>query len=242
MSLSVQLGVIQMKCNLLHCIVVLSLTQWYMTSAKADIVKCTLPQWTTLWHWLEHPNFCHWWSTGQTNTFAYKFQTLMMIFILSKIALNPQNLPTLGIHQNDLCCGQHHVNGFVQDCSNSIANTLEWLQSCTKPSMSCCSGAICAINVCHHQSNQATGSGQCNALVLILSLKDRAHLSTFKIFICEKFSCFIVLVVFLVIVQSSELVSVWFCEKMTFFPNVFSYHIFAIYVGGAADRLQANCS
>ena len=39
-------------------------------------------------------------------------------------------------------------------------------------------------------------------------LKDRAHLSTFKIFIFEKFSCFIVLVVFLVIVQSSELVSV----------------------------------
>ena len=50
-------------------------------------------------------------------------------------------------------------------------------------------------------------------------LKDRAHLSTFKIFIFEKFSCFIVLVVFLVIVQSSELVSVWFYEKMTFFPN-----------------------
>ena len=51
--------------------------------------------------------------------------------------------------------------------------------------------------------------------------KDRAHLSTFKIFIFEKFSCFIVLVVFLVIVQSSELVSVWFCEKMTFFPIFF---------------------
>ena len=53
------------------------------------------------------------------------------------------------------------------------------------------------------------------------TLKDRAHLSTFKILIFEKFSCFIVLVVFLVIVQSSELVSVWFCEKMTFFPNFF---------------------
>ena len=49
-------------------------------------------------------------------------------------------------------------------------------------------------------------------------LKDRAHQTTFKIFIFEKFSCFIVLVVFLVIVQSSELVSVWFCKKkMTFF-------------------------
>ena len=24
------------------------------------------------------------------------------------------------------------------------------------------------------------------------------------------------------------------CEKITFFPNFFSYHIFAIYVGGAS--------
>ena len=71
--------------------------------------------------------------------------------------------------------------------------------------------------------------------------KDRAHLSTFKIFIFEKFSCFIVLVVFLVIVQSSELVSVWFCKKMTFFPNFFSYHIFAIFVGGASLGLPTAC-
>ena len=77
--------------------------------------------------------------------------------------------------------------------------------------------------------------------VFFYFVKDRAHLSTFKIFIFEKFSCFIVLVVFLVIVQSSELVSVWFCEKMTFFPNFFSYHIFAIYVGGASLGLPTAC-
>ena len=73
------------------------------------------------------------------------------------------------------------------------------------------------------------------------SFKDRAHLSTFKILILEKFSCFIVLVVFFVTVQSSELISVWFCEKMTFFPNFFSYHIFAIYVGGAPLGLLTAC-
>ena len=78
-------------------------------------------------------------------------------------------------------------------------------------------------------------------LVVKFIVKDRAHLSTFKIFIFEKFSCFIVLVVFLVIVQSSELVSVWFCEKMTFFPNFFSYHIFAIYVGAASLGLPIAC-
>ena len=40
-------------------------------------------------------------------------------------------------------CGQnltdaiHHINGLVQDCSNSIANALELLQLCTKSWMSC---------------------------------------------------------------------------------------------------------
>ena len=72
-------------------------------------------------------------------------------------------------------------------------------------------------------------------------LKDRAHLSTFRFFIFEKFSCFIVLVVFLVIVQSSELISVWFCEKMTFNIFFISYHIFAIYVGGASLGVPTAC-
>ena len=31
------------------------------------------------------------------------------------------------------CCG--HIHGLVQDCSNSIANALELLQSCNKPSI-----------------------------------------------------------------------------------------------------------
>ena len=30
---------------------------------------------------------------------------------------------------------QGHVDGLVQNCSNSIANALELLQSCAKPSM-----------------------------------------------------------------------------------------------------------
>ena len=51
-------------------------------------------------------------------------------------------------------------------------------------------------------------------------LKNRTDLSTFKIFIFEKYSCFVALVVFLVIVQSSELIFVctdanflrWICH------------------------------
>ena len=73
------------------------------------------------------------------------------------------------------------------------------------------------------------------------TLKDRAHLSTFKFFILEKFSCIVVLIVFFVIVQSSGLTYVWFREKTTFFLNFISFHIFAIYVGGACWGLPAAC-
>ena len=34
-----------------------------------------------------------------------------------------------------------HIEGLVQDCSNSIANALESLQSCTKPRLY---GALCS--------------------------------------------------------------------------------------------------
>ena len=99
------------------------------------------------------------------------------------------------------------------------------------------------------QLNEGEGStGQSKNRGMIYSkrynktcFKDRAHLSTFKFFIFEKFSCFIVLVVFLVIVQSSELISVWFCEKMTFKKKIISYYIFAIYVGGASLGVPTAC-
>ena len=76
---------------------------------------------------------------------------------------------------------------------------------------------------------------------VICHIKNRAHLSTFKFFILEKFSCIVVLIIFFVIVQSSGLTSVWFREKMTFFLNFISFHIFAIYVGGACWGLPAAC-
>ena len=41
------------------------------------------------------------------------------------------------------------INGLVQDCSNSTANALELLQSCTKPSIECLQ-AILALCVLTH--------------------------------------------------------------------------------------------
>ena len=42
------------------------------------------------------------------------------------------------IHTTGPLCGEsiRHINGFVQDCSNSIATAMELLQPCTKPSTS----------------------------------------------------------------------------------------------------------
>ena len=73
-------------------------------------------------------------------------------------------------------------------------------------------------------------------------LKDWTHLSAFKCLILEKFSCFIVQVVFFGIFQTSELIYVWFREKWHFFLNFTSSHIFAIYVGGASLWLPADCT
>ena len=35
-----------------------------------------------------------------------------------------------------------HIDGLLQDCSNSIANALELLQSCTKPLISTAMGYL----------------------------------------------------------------------------------------------------
>ena len=102
---------------------------------------------------------------------------------------------------------------------------------------------LCSWSTSRSNRPNVTSFPGCSQIFLLSQglFKDRAHLSTFKIFIFAKFSWFIVLVVFLVIVQSSELVSVWFCKKMTFYPNFFSNHIFAIYVGGASLGLPTAC-
>ena len=44
---------------------------------------------------------------------------------MSKVMANWSQYPT----------GSDYIDGLVQDCGNSIANALELLQSCTKPSI-----------------------------------------------------------------------------------------------------------
>ena len=40
----------------------------------------------------------------------------------------------------------NQIDGLVQDCSNSIVDALELLQSCTKPSKYCDNSLVCTIN------------------------------------------------------------------------------------------------
>ena len=72
-------------------------------------------------------------------------------------------------------------------------------------------------------------------------LKDRAHLSTFKIYFREifMFYCPGSLFGYCPIIRIDFCMILW--KKMTFFPNFFSYHIFAIYVGGASLGLPTAC-
>ena len=50
----------------------------------------------------------------------------VQLFLLCLVGFMVSSYVTIGIR---------HVHGLVQDCSNSIDNALELLQSCAKPSM-----------------------------------------------------------------------------------------------------------
>ena len=64
----------------------------------------------------------------------------------------------------------NHIDGLVQDCSNSIANALELLQPCTKPSISSCiplhQGDIPhrSLQIIHQIQTHINSLGPCDAI------------------------------------------------------------------------------
>ena len=55
-----------------------------------------------------------------------------------------------------------YINGLAQDCSNSIANALELLQSCAEPSIYTTQTLLCFVVVCsHHYSNVIMSATAC---------------------------------------------------------------------------------
>ena len=55
--------------------------------------------------------------------------------IWTKLSLRPPTNSTEASVYIGIEIDEYDTNGLVQDCSNSIANALELLQSCTKPSI-----------------------------------------------------------------------------------------------------------
>ena len=65
------------------------------------------------------------------STIIYRYGILNPVYYHIYGILNPVNYHMYCI----LNPVYYHIDGLVQDCSNSIANTLQLLQSCTKPSI-----------------------------------------------------------------------------------------------------------
>ena len=68
----------------------------------------------------------------------------------------------------------YNIDGSVQDCSSSIANALELLQSCTKPS-------ICYNWMCYNQTNWITNRDYNKTIVFPILTHRRCHIPLFCI-------------------------------------------------------------
>ena len=60
----------------------------------------------------------------------YKYHPTVLVFLVLLLLSRPAFKPC---GSQISFCAELHVDGLVQDCSNSSANTLELLQPCTKP-------------------------------------------------------------------------------------------------------------
>ena len=79
----------------------------------------------------------YFWQRVVDNKFARECQ-LLLVMIWPDMLVSPLlswGLLTDCLSKWQLGVFQYHIDGLVQDCSNSIANALELLQSCTKPSI-----------------------------------------------------------------------------------------------------------
>ena len=74
-------------------------------------------------------------TTRATCPFAHFQLCLLFVFVLEFVDLSHHTI-AIPLHCHYyLHTTSHHIYGLVQDCSTSIANVLEILQSCTKPSI-----------------------------------------------------------------------------------------------------------
>ena len=90
------------------------------------------------------------------------------------------NFPTYNRHPMDCPWTQDHIDGLVQDCSNSIANAMELLQSCTKPSIYIFIRFASPIHLCNNWVaciiRSCLTTIQQNSTVILPSISSQQHL------------------------------------------------------------------
>ena len=78
-------------------------------------------------------------------------------FFVFLIYMHKNTSDTTSVHEKMFVL---YIDGLVQDCSNSMANTLELLHSCTKPSVPCC----CDHATILHMPRQLSCRGMCKTV------------------------------------------------------------------------------
>ena len=109
--------------------------QWVKNNYKTRICCCELHKKQNIW-WL---NAKHIHGSAQTCSSSIANALELLQSCATPLICSLNEITTLQFYRawysikHDLYNGKTYINGFVQDCSISIANALEILQSCTKP-------------------------------------------------------------------------------------------------------------
>ena len=83
------------------------------------------------------------WLVRDASSFSHPFEE--RIWRVHMISF-PTGMQLLVEHRLGHSIDQNQIDGWVQDCSNSIANALDLLMSCTKPSIWFWSSTVCDIH------------------------------------------------------------------------------------------------
>ena len=119
--------------NFEHCLLICFSDWWLMThgpSTSCIYIKIQSPQRSFL---INDP-LCRgalvWMDSVYTGLMMWN-HSIIFIAMFKQLIEKALNWPII-VNVQDVFAS-HKINGLVQDCSNSIANAMELLQSCTKP-------------------------------------------------------------------------------------------------------------
>ena len=167
-----------MNCILTHCSLVSGNTMWWQRSGSTltQVMACCLAApchypnqcWLTisevLWHspddnFTGKAQYIYPWKEFETQNYSHISQEPMYLGTNhAQIKINI-NSPYVSLKEvSFITSSKDHIDGLVQNCSISIVNTLEILQSCTKPSLcseATLSSSLLLVSVYNHEAHPA---------------------------------------------------------------------------------------